>query len=93
MLGGSLIVVIEIEEEAELLDRAKTTSPLHLTFDSQILGRRVKVLGVAMELLFNLHELSICFSAQKGGGSQLCAIFTDNPVELKSQTSGVDLPQ
>jgi hypothetical protein len=56
VLGGALIVVIEIEEEAELLDGAKATSPLHLTFHCQTHGCSVKVLGVAMELLLKLHE-------------------------------------
>lgn len=55
MLGGGLIVVIEIEEEAELLDGAKATSPLYLTFHCQTLGCSVKVLGVAMKLLLKLH--------------------------------------
>ena len=54
MLGRGLIVVIEIEEKAELLDGAKATTPLHLTLDCQTLGRGVKVLGVAMELLLKL---------------------------------------
>ena len=66
-VGGGIIVVIEIEEEAELLDRAKATSPLHLTLYCQTLGRRVKVLGVALELLLEVHELVISFSANKGG--------------------------
>ena len=64
--GGGLIVVIEIEEEAELLDGAKATSPLYLTLHCQTLGRRVKVLGVALELLLEVHELAISFSAHKG---------------------------
>ena len=51
MLGGGFIVVIEIEEKAELLDGAKATTPLHLILDCQTLGRSVKVLGVAVELL------------------------------------------
>jgi hypothetical protein len=67
VLGGGLIVVIEIEEEAELLDGAKATSPLHLTFHCQILGCSIKMLGVAMELLLKLHELAISFSTHKGG--------------------------
>jgi len=66
VLGRGLIVVIEIEEKAELLDGAKATSPLHLALDCQTLGRRVKVLGVAMELLLKLHELPISFSTDKG---------------------------
>ena len=83
MLGRGLIVVIEIEEKAELLDGAKATSPLHLALDCQTLGSSVKVLGVAVELLLYLHELPISFSTHKGCRCQLCAIFTDNPVELK----------
>ena len=83
MLGGGLIVVIEIEEKAELLDRAKATPPLHLTLDCQTLGRGVKVLGVAVELLLYLHELPISFSTDEGCRCQLSAIFTDDPVELK----------
>jgi len=51
VLGGGLIVVIEIEQKAELFDRAKATAPLHLAVDCQTLGRGVKVLGVAVELL------------------------------------------
>lgn len=83
MLGGGLIVVIEIEEKAELLNRAKAIPPLHLALDCQTLGRGVKVLCVAVELLLKLHELPISFSTDKGCRCQLCAIFTDDPVELK----------
>ena len=82
MLRGDLIVPVEIQKQTKLFDRPKSCSPLYLTFYSKILYSGVEMLGVGVELLLELDELSKSFFPSKGLLTQFSPVLTYNPIEL-----------